>query len=405
MTETADICPDGDTRTTKELIVKLIVAHLTAITAFCNFQSLRNERLDSIEPILFLLSPLIVVVQTALGLIVIHAALIYNIALRPREFQKNIGDYAHQWNMLFGRNQLPEFTESDDTLNGPSRRRAIRSELGRAWLRLGRSAAIFGTLFQFIATIFLYKRRLNLHGWDSLTVVDHRTFELSVGGAAVSILSLALLLRFPGFNGAPQTEYVPKIDMEATIIFCRGDPRRCRYWYQIFYMSDFGSTTSALTWLFCVGSSTYKGESKWLEMMGKIYIGIYEMFEGWLPFDMTVTTFYLFVGAFFVVVYIAARIFTKSSRMEKTSVWVVIPGLLFIGSIVLAFFCMWIICLMPLLLFWLPAMVSGPTCIFLTKGYEIRALFSQPPFTASASESDCILLWKDPLAEYLWSLV
>ncbi|KAF5666683.1 hypothetical protein FHETE_6182 [Fusarium heterosporum] len=405
MTTTADICSDGDNRTTKELIVKLIVAHVAAIAAFCNLQSLRNERLDSIEPILFLLSPLIVVVQTALGLIVIHAALIYNIVFSPRPFQEKLGNYSHQWKMLFGRNPPSKSVELDGALSGPLRRRAIRSELGRAWLKLGRSAAIFGTLFQFFATIFLYRRRLNLHGWDSLTVVDHRTFELSVGGAAASILSLALLLRFPGFNETPRTDYVPNLDIEATLIFCRGDPRRCPRWYQILYLSDFGSTTSALAWLFCVGSSTYKGESKWLNMMQDTYIALFGIFEGWLPADTAVTTFYLLVGVFLVVAYIAVQTFAKSVRMENASMWVLIPGLIFICSIALAVFYLYMMCLMPLVFFSFPAMLSGPTCIFLTKGYEIRALFSQPPFITPGSESDCLLLWKDPLAEYLWSLV
>lgn len=405
MTETADICPDGDLRAPKELIVKLIVAHVTAITAFCNFQSLRNDRLDSIEPVLFLLSPLIVVVQTAFGLAVIHAALLYNVALSPRSFKRIFKDYARHLNMLFGRNALPSYVELDDTLSGPSHRRAIRSELGKAWLRLGRAAAIFGTLFQFVATIVLYKRRMDLHGWDSLTVVDHRTFELSVGGAAASILSLALLLRFPGFGEAPTTEYIPRLDMEATVIFCRGDARRCRRWYQILYVSDFGSTTSALTWLFCVGSSTYKGESKWLEMIGNTYVGIFEMFQEWVRTDMSMATFYILLAVFFVVVYVVVQIFTKSSRVTTANTWLVLPSVLVLCIIMLVFFCMLLVVIMPPVLFWFPAMLSGPTCILLTKGYEIRALFSQPPFTASSGESDCFLLWKDPVAEYLWSLV
>jgi hypothetical protein len=62
-------CPDGDTRGVRELVVKLIVAHLTAVVAFCNLQSLREERLASIEPVLFLLSPFMVIFQTALGLL------------------------------------------------------------------------------------------------------------------------------------------------------------------------------------------------------------------------------------------------------------------------------------------------------------------------------------------------
>ncbi|WKT51769.1 hypothetical protein QSH57_002283 [Fusarium oxysporum f. sp. vasinfectum] len=250
-----DICPDGDTRTEKEMIVKLIVAHFTAVVAFCNFQSLRNERLDTIEPILFLLSPLIVIAQTALGIIIINVAFVSNVAQSPNSFSLHLETYARRWNTLFGKKPSQPRRTPTGSLE------TMQSRFGSAWIRLGRAVAIFATLFQFAATIFLYRRRKSLHGWDSLTVVDHRTFELSAGGAAVSILSLALLLKFPGFGQAPETLYIPEFKTDPAIIFCRGDSRRCPSWYQILYASDIGSTTSATTWLACVLSSTYKGES------------------------------------------------------------------------------------------------------------------------------------------------
>jgi hypothetical protein len=404
--ETADVCPAGDSRTTKELIVKLIVAHITAVIAFCNLQSLRNERLDSIEPVIFLFSPLIVVVQTALGLFVIHASLIINIVRSPRSFSESLGIYARHWHTLFGEKVPPNSPTPDQFSDKPLHpARRLRSKLGRAWVRLGRSAAIFGTLFQFSATIFLYKRRLSLYGWDSLTIVDHRTFELAVGGAAVSIMSLALLLKLPGFDKAPETEYIPALDTEAMILFCRGDPRRCRSWYQIIYVSDYGSTTSALTWLLCVSSSMYKGKSKWLELFSTIYYEIYKGFENYLPYDMSITTFYILMGVFFVVVYIIAKLYVGTSKMKDLSPWVSLPAIIVLVSIFITFFCLWLMVMVPLLAFFYPAMLSGPTCILLTKGFETRAMFSQVPFGSSTSDKDCFLLWKDSTADYLWSLV
>ena len=215
-------CPDGDSRTEKEIIVKLIVAHFTAIVAFCNFQSLRNEKLDTIEPLLFLLSPLLVIVQTGLGIVIIIISFFKNLALSPKLYLEHLATVSRRWTTLFG-------TKSRDTPTG--------SRLGRAWIRLGRTLAIFATLFQFAATIFLYRRRKELHGSEALTIVDHRTFELSVGGAAVSVLSLALILKFPGFGRIPETTYTPEIeaDTDTKILFCRGDSRRCPSWYQILY--------------------------------------------------------------------------------------------------------------------------------------------------------------------------
>jgi hypothetical protein len=404
--ETPDVCPAGESRTTKELIVKLVVAHLTAVVAFCNLQSLRNERLDTIEPILFLFSPLIVVVQTALGLFVIHASLIINIIQSRHSFSESFGIYARHWNTLFGKKVPANYQKPGQLFDEPLHQaRRLRSMFGRAWVRLGRSAAIFGTLFQFSATIFLYKRRLSLYGWDSLTIVDHRTFELAVGGAAVSIMSLALLLKLPGFDKAPETEYIPDLNAEATIIFCRGDPRRCPSWYQIIYFSDFGSTTSALTWLFCVGSSLYKGKLKWLEFVGNMYYEMYKGIEEQLPYDISVTKFYTFIGVLFVVSYIIAKLYTGATGLRDSRLWVLLPAALVLGSIFLALFYLWLMVMAPLLVFGFPAMLSGPTCVLLTKGYETRAMFSQVPFGPSMNDKDCFLLWKDPTADYLWSLV
>src|SRR6478736_6621943 len=118
-------CPDGDTRTEKEIIVKIIVAHFTAIVAFCNFQSLRNERLDTIEPLLFLLSPLIVVVQTGLGLVIITISFFKNLAVSPKLFRDHLATVSRRWPTLFGKKSTGSFEPS------------VKSRLGRAWIRLG----------------------------------------------------------------------------------------------------------------------------------------------------------------------------------------------------------------------------------------------------------------------------
>ncbi|EWZ79849.1 hypothetical protein NW765_015098 [Fusarium oxysporum] len=395
-----DICPDGDTRTEKEMIVKLIVAHFTAVVAFCNFQSLRNERLDTIEPILFLLSPLIVIAQTALGIIIINVAFVSNVAQSPKSFSLHLETYARRWNTLFGKKPSQPRRTPTGSLE------TMRSRFGSAWIRLGRAVAIFAALFQFAATIFLYRRRKSLHGWDSLTVVDHRTFELSAGGAAVSILSLALLLKFPGFGQAPETLYIPEFKTDPAIIFCRGDSRRCPSWYQILYASDIGSTTSATTWLACVLSSTYKGESIPLDFIYEFYEGIYAEFAREFSLQISMPIFYLFVAVFLAVFFTLPHVYNGPGfEAVSKSLWAMIPALLVVLAAMLTFFCMFMLIMLPVLMVLFPSLVSGPGSIFTMKGYETRALFSQPPFTPVMNETDCVLLWKDPVAEYLWSLV
>ncbi|RBR25508.1 uncharacterized protein FIESC28_01746 [Fusarium coffeatum] len=387
-------CSDGDTRTEKEIIVKLIVAHFTAIVAFCNFQSLRNEKLDTVEPLLFLLSPLLVIVQTGLGIVIIIISFFTDLAVSPKLYLDHLATVSRRWTALFG-------TKSRDTPTG--------SRLGRAWIRLGRTLAIFATLFQFAATIFLYRRRKELHGSEALTIVDHRTFELSVGGAAVSVLSLALILKFPGFGRTPETPYTPEIeaDTDTKILFCRGDSRRCPSWYQILYATDIGSGTSAATWLACVSSSTYKGESLLLSYVSKVYSGIYKDASHTLSLDVSMPIFYLLVAAFFGVFFTFSHLCKDSgfSKRLSNSLWVLIPALLILVVAIVAFMCMVILMVVPISLYLVPSVLSGPGCIFTMKGLEIRDVFSQPPFEVSTNRTDCLLLWKDPAADYLWSLV
>ncbi|KAF5660702.1 hypothetical protein FCIRC_12060 [Fusarium circinatum] len=399
VTMETDICPDGDTRTEKEMVVKLIVAQFTAVVAFCNWQSLRNERLDTIEPVLFFLSPLIVVAQTALGVAIINLSFIFDLAQSPKSFHFHLETYARRWNTLFGKKSSPPWRTPTGSLD------ARKSRFGNAWIRLGRVIAIFATLFQFVATIFLYWRRKDLHGWESLTVVDHGTLELAVGGATVSILSLALLLKLPGSGQMPDTLYIPEFKPDPAVIFCRGDSRRCPSWYQILYASDIGSATSASTWLICVLSSTYKGESIPFNFLSELYEAIYTEFARVFSLQISMPVFYLCVAVFFAAFFIIPNMYNGPGFKSLHTLWTIIPALLVVIAVVITFFCMFMLMIMPAVLVLIPSLISGPGSILTMKGYETRALFSQPPFTPVLNETDCLLLWKDSVAEYLWSLV
>ncbi|RGP78368.1 hypothetical protein FLONG3_3504 [Fusarium longipes] len=402
--DSTNVCHDGNARTEKELIVKLIVAHFTAAVAFCNFQSLRNERLDSIEPILFLLSPLIVVTQTALGLIVIHLSFLLSIWKSPRSFSGHAATYARRWNVLFGKYTLSGYSQVDVKSTDPLIYDKVRtrSRPGRAWVRFGRAIALSGaTLFQCAATIFIHERRRTIYGWDSLTVVDHRTFELAIGGAAVSVMSLALLFKLPGFSQVPKPEYIPDTNPDSIIIFCRGDSRRCPSWYQIIYFSDLGSTTSALTWFMCVASSTYKGRSLGLDFLKNAYIAIFETTSDLLSLNVSVMAFYCLVVFFSASILAIAKLYTRNGRLPD-SLWASVPVCIAGFIMFTAFIYMWLLIFFPMILPWIPAMLSGPACILTMKGYELHALFSQPPFGPLMNATGCPLLWKDPVAEHMW---
>ncbi|KAF4973362.1 hypothetical protein FSARC_340 [Fusarium sarcochroum] len=401
------LCPPGDSRTERELIVKLIVAHVTAVVAFCNFLSVRNERLDTIEPVLFLLSPFIVVFQTFLGLLAINFLFVIHVVTIPRSFYDHVDAYARQWNMLFGRKLESNSSGIKRTPTGTleSQRTTTRSKLGKARIRLGNSAATFGTLFQCVSTIFLYKRRYESYGWDSLTIVDHRAFELAVGGAFVSVLGLALLLRLPGFGYAPETEYTSDALTDFIILFSRGDTRRCPRWYQILYFSDLGHHSSAFTFFLCVASATYKGQVLSLGTLGTIYAGIYEISMEQFSLDMSITRFYIYVGVFFVVAFAIARLYFFISDRGNCSPMVMVPFALAICCVAIAIYCVWMIMLCPLLVISFLPVISGPTCAFTIKGYDAKHMFLQPPFVPPSNETECLALWKDPVAEYLWSLV
>ncbi|RGP69536.1 hypothetical protein FSPOR_4640 [Fusarium sporotrichioides] len=404
--DTIENCPEGETRGATELVVRLIVVHLIALVAFCHFQSLRNERLVTIEPVLFLLAPFIVVVQTAVGLVVIHYCFIDSLVRSSRSWSSHISTYAHRWNILFATKPPPEPEKEEDHRRKP----------GEAWLNLGRLLVMSGLLFQFIATIFLYRRRWNLYGWESLSIVDHRTFELAVGGATTTFLSILLVLRLPGFVEAPLISYTQEhgTTPEQMLLFCRGDTRRCPQWYAPLYISTCVSATTATTWLLCVFSSTYEGELRWLGHVVYLHTLVFEAFNERLGLNVSVLTYYLLSCMFFILWMEIAKILKRVTNLvisdfERKHPWVAWPVLVIVGTALFSFFFVFMLliitCISLLGFAILPAMLSGPLSIGWVKGLETQNMFSQVPFGTRDEGISCLLLWKDPVAEYLWSLV
>lgn len=398
-------CPDGETRGAKELVVKLIVAHLTAVVAFCNLQSLRNERLDTIEPVLFLFSPFIVAIQTAAGLVVIHALFINNMVRSPRSWSNHIQIYAYHWSILFARKpQLgPLIVESNE-----------KPKAGKVWIQLGRLAVMVGTLFQFVATVFLYTHRRDSYGSEALSIIDQRTFELAVGGIIVTVMSILLLLKLPGFRQAPLVAYTGENSsrVEQILLFCRGDSRRCPRWYQTAYIPIiYGDTSSGLAWCFCALSVTYNGQLKLLQYSRYLQSLFLDMLLEEMQLDFSI---YVLP---WIIILLDIALWSFISNIERLGISKrqfknprVLALVLFVGFV--AFFSsFWIMLLLigivisPLSISLGYAGVFGALSTIVLKGLEIYGLFSQPPFKEPRFGDPCLWLWKDPMADYLWSLL
>ncbi|KAJ3536305.1 hypothetical protein NM208_g6779 [Fusarium decemcellulare] len=406
------LCPPGETRTGKELIVKLVIAHVTAAAAFCNLLSLRNEPLASIEPVIFLLSPLIVILQTALGLAVMAIVFVRDAILSPRSLRQECHLFARRWRILFCKKPRPGVNSAlsrtpTGKLEAGDKNPAVRPGLGEAWAWLGRTLAVFGTLYQCGATIFLYKRRIGLHGFESLTIVDHRSFELAVGGAAVSLLSLPLLLKFPGFaQPAPEIEYIAAMETEPMISFLRGDTRRCRAWYQIIYFSDLGSHSACAAYFFCFVTSTLKGTPVAATLLGAAYPGFYEKaVESWGGPDHSGWVFARNLAFTVVILGIVGTIAHQCSS-ERLGLWMLVPTVVLLVCTIGFFWIFMMYIFLPTMFIWFPGMMSGSGSVLFVKGKELRDLFRQPPFVVASEEYPaCPALWKDPMAEDIWSLM
>ncbi|KAJ4172297.1 hypothetical protein NW754_002488 [Fusarium falciforme] len=290
MPDLTNLCPPDESRTSRELIVKLVVAHLTGVTAFCNLVSLRKDPLDSIEPILFFASPLIVLVQTALGL----ALMIFDFAIKVIKSPSSIREQGQllerRWRILFCPRAEPKVETLEMSQDG------------------------------FIGTPF----------------ADNRCFEIAVGSAFVSVLSIALLLRFPGFTQpAPEAEYKKEPKEDALYLFCRGDPRRCTCWYQFIYIKDFGSESTAATFFWCFLSSSLNGASIVVSIIKITYPGLYEAFVTQEGDHISMFDFYRNLAIVFGVLLTIVISFTK--RVEKNDTfWSLIPlALAALSSIVL----------------------------------------------------------------------
>lgn len=411
MSDLTDLCPPDESRTSRELIVKLVVAHLTGVTAFCNLVSLRKDPLDSIEPILFFVSPLIVLVQTALGLALMIFDFVIKVIKSPSSIREQGQLLERRWRILFCPRAEPKVEtlemSHDGLIGTPSEKNSWRANNEEsAWVWLGRTIITFGTLFQCAATIFLYNRRIELHGKESLTVADNRCFEIAVGSAFVSVLSIALLLRFPGFAKlAPEAEYKKEPREDALYLFCRGDPRRCTCWYQFIYIKDFGSESTAATFFWCFLSTSYNGTSIVVTIIKTAYPGLYEAFVTQEGDHISMFDFYRNLAIVSGILLTIVISFTR--RVEKNDTfWSLIPLILAALSSIVLMCLGTVFILYPFLIIWFPGMLSGVGSILFIRIKELKMLLGQPPFALASDEFPaCPALWKDPMAEYLWSLM
>ncbi|RSL89581.1 hypothetical protein CEP51_001127 [Fusarium floridanum] len=412
MSNFADLCPPDESRTSRELIVKLVVAHLTGVTAFCNLVSLRNDPLGSVEPILFFFSPLVVLVQITIGLALMIPEFVIKVIKSPSSIREQGRLLDRRWRILFCPKAEPKVEtlemSQDGLLGTPSEKKSARSnhDGGSLWVRMRRSIITFGTLFYCAITIFFYNRRIELHGEESLTVADNRCFEIAIGSAFVSVLSIALLLRFPGFTQpAPEAEYKKGSTDDRRYLFFRGDPRRCDRWWQFIYIKDFGSDSTADTFLWCFLSSSLNGTSIVVSMAKFTYPSLYEGFVTQEGDHISMYEFYRNLAVIVAILLAINVVFMRRPEKDHTVWSVALLSLAALSS--LALFALGMIFLLyPFFFLLFPGLLSGIGSILFIRIKELKMLLGQPPFALASDEFPaCPALWKDPMTEYLWSLI
>ncbi|RSL41670.1 hypothetical protein CEP54_015747 [Fusarium duplospermum] len=395
------LCPIDDRRTARELMVKFIIAHFTAVAAFCNYLSLRNFDLASIEPILFLFCPLIVPLQIFLGLLLITGVCIENIVTGRLSPGDAWSTYTRRLRVLLGKkantSSPSSLTRSSTgSLEAGSTGQVSGSRLAKAYVTTGRLLLVLGTLFQCVATIFLYTRRVDKMGWDSLSAVDFRTFELAIGGATVSVLSAALLLNFPGFG--QETQDVSGGHIDASLPSFAGDPQRsCRWWF-LGYSEKRGLWTCiipiyVLCNLACMSNGTLvvTQRSHWV------------LLEIFLQNCLLLSKFVFIPGILGVILasyaWIKGRISPKTNPrlgLKEFLEYLLLPSITYLGFTLVMAPCMsfgWVV-------------MGSPFEVLWVKGFEAYDVWSEFEFAASADEAHvCPTLWKDPVSEYLWSLM
>ncbi|KAL6363773.1 hypothetical protein LRP88_03195 [Fusarium phalaenopsidis] len=395
------LCPIDDRRTARELMVKFIIAHFTAVAAFCNYLSLRNQELGSIEPILFLFCPLIVPLQIFLGLLLITGVCIANIVTGRSSLGHEWSTYTRRLRTLLGKKAITNAPSGlarspTGSLESGGAEQVAGSRLAKAYVTTGRLLLVLGTLFQCVATIFLYARRVDERGWDSLSAIDFRTFELAIGGAAVSVLSAALLLNFPGFGQATQEASGGHID--AALPLFAGDPQRsCRWWF-LGYSEKHGLWTCiipiyALCNLACMSNGTpvVSQRSHWIFL------------EVFLKECLLMSRFVFIPGILGIV--LATHAWIKGRTNPKTNPvlglkqfleYLLLPSVTYLGFTLA----------MPIYMSFALVVAGSAFEVLWIKGFEAYDVWSEFEFAASADEAHvCPTLWKDPVSEYLWSLM
>lgn len=217
----AAVCPLDDRRTANELILKLFAAQVTMVVAYCHLLSLRQAKLVSWEPYLYALCPILPVVRLALGLILSVIPLVFRTLRHPTTINTNTRLFLLRLRLLIGKPRLrrpetpgrgarrpsvsaPPIRVNTLTLESQSATdrqhgapTSIQSRLNASYVAFWRIAALAWTAFLSCTTIHLFRRRLILAGWDSITVVDSRALELAISGIVIFLMSVAVVAEIP----------------------------------------------------------------------------------------------------------------------------------------------------------------------------------------------------------------
>jgi hypothetical protein len=201
----APLCPLTDRRSSKEVWLALFVAHFTTILAFCHLLSIRGDRILSWRLFFQITSPSLIIIQHALALLVILAALLYALACGNAS-PKMAYTFLHR---LLGT------TKPISEVDTNARHESLIK-------RLGRIAVVLAFLTQCITTIYLYSRRVSR---NAVTFADQRIFELACGGVLTALLTLGFFCNIPPFSEViPDPSHIIPSRAEYVVAFLRDTP-------------------------------------------------------------------------------------------------------------------------------------------------------------------------------------
>lgn len=221
------LCPFDSRRTSAEFVSKFIVVHLTTITAFCHLLSIRNEKILTWRPFFYAFTPFNILVQHILALLTIFTNYVL-FRYFPKSKVVSVPNLHTSFSWLLGRafkedsrySRIPTSNPTPWRPGSPNNlSQSSESSNEGGGKQIGRSVLALAFLAQCISSIFLYCRRVQ-YSLDAITIVDQRVFELACGGLLVAVLTLGTVAKFSIFHRTVPVDG-HKTPVDRTVCQCR----------------------------------------------------------------------------------------------------------------------------------------------------------------------------------------